>query len=126
CQSDNLMTYELLTEAGIPNHIVTGKGDGQAHAWDLVNIENKWSHLDTTFDDPVPDKAGRATYSYFNMSDEQLSKVHEWDRSKYPAAATSYFGDLANKIEAGSSKTVVYEQMLKETNVQYLTAEYGA
>ncbi|TKI96509.1 peptidase, partial [Bacillus cereus] len=92
----------------------------------LVNIENKWYHLDTTFDDPVPDKAGRATYSYFNMSDEQLSKDHEWDRSKYPAATTSYFGELTNKIKAGSSKTVVYEQMLKETNLQYLSAEYGA
>ncbi|MEW4153576.1 transglutaminase domain-containing protein [Bacillus thuringiensis] len=126
CQGYTLLTYELLKEAGIQNHIVTGTGNGQAHAWNLVNIENKWYHLDTTFDDPVPDKAGRVTYSYFNMSDERLSKDHEWDRSKYPAATTSYFGELTNKIKAGSSKTVVYEQMLKETNLQYLSAEYGA
>ena len=33
------------------------------------------------------------------MSDEQLSKDHEWDRSKYPAATTSYFGELTNKIK---------------------------
>ncbi|CDN35401.1 unnamed protein product [Bacillus thuringiensis DB27] len=99
CQGYTLLTYELLKEAGIQNHIVTGTGNGQAHAWNLVNIENKWYHLDTTFDDPVPDKAGRATYSYFNMSDEQLSKDHEWDRSKYPAATTSYFGELTNKIK---------------------------
>ena len=58
CQGYTLLTYELLKEAGIQNHIVTGTGNGQAHAWNLVNIENKWYHLDTTFDDPVPDKAG--------------------------------------------------------------------
>ena len=104
CQGYTLLTYELLKEAGIQNHIVTGTGNGQAHAWNLVNIENKWYHLDTTFDDPVPDKAGRATYSYFNMSDEQLSKDHEWDRSKYPAATTSYFGELTNKIKLVAQK----------------------
>lgn len=116
----------MLKEVGIQNHIVTGTGNGQAHAWNLVNIENKWYHLDTTFDDPVPDKAGRVTYSYFNMSDEQLSKDHDWDRSKYPAATTSYFNELTNKIKAGSSKTAAYEQMLKETNLKYLSAQYGA
>lgn len=126
CQGYTLLTYQLLKEAGIQNHIVTGTGNGQAHAWNLVNIDNKWYHLDTTFDDPVPDKAGRVTYSYFNMSDEQLSKDHEWDRSKYPAATTSYFGELTNKIKAGSSKTAAYEQMLKETNLKYLSAQYGA
>ncbi|WP_242310432.1 transglutaminase domain-containing protein [Bacillus cereus group sp. BfR-BA-01524] len=126
CQGYTLLTYQLLKEAGIQNHIVTGTGNGQAHAWNLVNIENKWYHLDTTFDDPVPDKAGRVTYSYFNMSDEQLSKDHEWDRSKYPKATTSYFGELTNKIKAGSSKTPVYEQMLKDTNLKFLSAQYGA
>ncbi|MDM5193236.1 transglutaminase domain-containing protein [Bacillus hominis] len=126
CQGYTLLTYQLLQEAGIKNHIVTGTGNGQAHAWNLVNIDNKWYHLDTTFDDPVPDKAGRVTYSYFNMSDEQLSKDHEWDRSKYPAATTSYFGELTSKIKAGSSKTAAYEQMLKETNLKYLSAQYGA
>ncbi len=126
CQGYTLLTYELLKEAGIQNHIVTGTGNGQAHAWNLVNIENKWYHLDTTFDDPVPDKAGRVTYSYFNMSDEQLSKDHDWDRSKYPAATTSYFGELTNKIKTGSQKTAAYEQILKETNLKYLSAQYGA
>ncbi|WP_242285562.1 transglutaminase domain-containing protein [Bacillus cereus group sp. BfR-BA-01394] len=126
CQGYALLTYQLLKEAGIQNHIVIGKGNGQDHAWNLVKIDNKWYHLDTTFDDPVPDKAGRVTYSYFNISDEQLSKDHEWDRSKYPAATTSYFNELTNKIKAGSSKTAAYDQMLKETNLQYLSAEYGA
>ncbi|KFM98871.1 peptidase [Bacillus clarus] len=126
CQGYTLLTYQLFKEAGIQSHIVTGKGNGQAHAWNLVKIENKWYHLDTTFDDPVPDKAGRVTYSYFNMSDEQLSKDHEWDRSKYPVASTNYYNELTNKIKAGSSKAALYQQMLKDTNLVYLSTQYGA
>ncbi len=60
------------------------------------------------------------------MSDEQLSKDHDWDRGKYPAASTSYFNELTNKIKAGSSKTAAYEQMLKETNLKYMSTQYGA
>ncbi|MEH6978148.1 transglutaminase domain-containing protein, partial [Bacillus pseudomycoides] len=126
CQGYTLLTYQLLKEAGIQSHIVTGMGDGQAHAWNLVNIDGKWYHLDTTFDDPVPDKEGRVTYSYFNMSDEQLSKDHSWDRSKYPAATTNYYNELTSKIKVGSPKTLVYQQMLKDTNLVYLSAKYGA
>ncbi|MDM5188243.1 transglutaminase domain-containing protein [Bacillus sp. DX4.1] len=126
CQGYTLLTYQLLKEAGIQSHIVTGTGNGQAHAWNLVKIEGKWYHLDTTFDDPVPDKQGRVTYSYFNMSDEQLSKDHQWDRSKYQAATTNYYKELTSKIKTGNPKSVVYQQMLKDTNLVYLSAQYGA
>ncbi|MBC6972281.1 peptidase [Bacillus sp. Xin] len=126
CQGYTLLTYQLLQEAGIQSHIVTGKGNGQAHAWNLVKIENKWYHIDTTFDDPVPDKAGRVTYSYYNISDEQLGKDHEWDRSKYPKASTNYYNELTDKIKTGTPKAVVYKKMLKDTNLIYLSSQYGA
>ncbi|PFA18616.1 peptidase [Bacillus cereus] len=126
CQGYTLLTYQLLKEAGIQSHIVTGQGNGQAHAWNLVKIENKWYHIDTTFDDPVPDKAGRVTYSYYNMSDEQLSKDHEWNRTKYPKASNNYYNELTDKIKTGTPKAVVYKKMLKDTNLVYLSSQYGA
>jgi Transglutaminase-like superfamily len=126
CQGYALLTYQLLEEAGIESQIVTGTGNGQPHAWNLVNIEGKWYHLDTTFDDPIPDKQGRVTYSYFNMSDEQLGKDHQWDRSKYPAATTNYYTELTNNIKASSPKALTYEQMLKDTGLVYLSEQYGA
>jgi transglutaminase-like putative cysteine protease len=126
CQGYTLLTYQLLKEAGIENQIVTGTGNGQPHAWNLVKMEGKWYHLDTTFDDPVPNKEGRVTYSYFNLSDEQLGKDHQWDRSKYPTATTNYYNELTNKIKTGSEKALTYEQMLKDTNLIYLSEQYGA
>ncbi|HFJ9317867.1 S-layer protein [Bacillus anthracis] len=126
CQGYALLTYQLLKEAGIENHFVVGTGDGQPHAWNLVKIENKWYHLDTTFDDPVPDEQGRVTYSYFNLSDEQIARNHEWNRGDYPQATTNYYSTLTNKIATGSTKTPAYQQILKDTKLNYLGNEYIA
>ncbi len=126
CQGYALLTYQLLKEAGIENHFVVGTGDGQPHAWNLVKIENKWYHLDTTFDDPVPDEQGRVTYSYFNLSDEQIARNHEWNRGEYPQATTNYYSTLTNKIAAGGTKTPAYQQILKDTKLNYLGNEYIA
>ncbi|HDR4604051.1 S-layer homology domain-containing protein [Bacillus cereus] len=126
CQGYALLTYQLLKEAGIENHFVVGTGDGQPHAWNLVKIENKWYHLDTTFDDPVPDEQGRVTYSYFNLSDEQIARNHEWNRGDYPQATTNYYSTLTNKIAAGGTKTPAYQQILKDTKLNYLGNEYLA
>lgn len=126
CQGYTLLTYQLLKEAGIENHFVVGTGDGQPHAWNLVKIDNKWYHLDTTFDDPVPDVQGRVTYSYFNLSDEQIAKNHVWNRGDYPQATTNYYSTLTNKIAAGGTKTPAYQQILKDTKLNYLGNEYIA
>lgn len=126
CQGYALLTYQLLKEAGIENHFVTGTGDGQPHAWNLVKIENKWYHLDTTFDDPLPDEQGRVTYSYFNLSDEQIARNHEWNRGDYPQATTNYYSTLTNKIAAGGTKIPAYQQILKDTKLNYLGNEYIA
>ncbi|MGG0200922.1 S-layer homology domain-containing protein [Bacillus anthracis] len=126
CQGYALLTYQLLKEARIENHFVVGTGDGQPHAWNLVKIENKWYHLDTTFDDPIPDEQDRVTYSYFNLSDEQIARNHEWNRGDYPQATTNYYSTLTNKITAGSTKTPAYQQILKDTKLNYLGNEYIA
>ncbi|EJS48817.1 hypothetical protein IC9_03621 [Bacillus toyonensis] len=113
CQGYALLTYQLLKEAGIETHIVTGTGNGQPHAWNQVKIEGKWYHLDTTFDDPIPDVQGRVTYSYYNLSDEQIARNHQWDRNKFAPATTNYANELAKKIQSGSSKTWEYQEISK-------------
>ncbi|PGV60351.1 S-layer protein [Bacillus cereus] len=114
CQGYALLTYQLLKEAGVEGHIVTGTGNGQPHAWNLVKIEGKWYHLDTTFDDPIPDVEGRVTYSYYNLSDEQIAKDHQWDRNQFAKATTIYNNELTNKIQIGSPKAMGYQKILTD------------
>ncbi len=77
----------LLTCAGIESRFVIGTADGVSHAWNLVNLNGKWFHLDATWDDPTPDREGMVKYTYFNVSDEEIAKTHNWERENYPAAS---------------------------------------
>lgn len=64
--------YQLLMqEAGIPCEYVSGYAGG-GHAWNVVEIDGTWYHVDTTWDDPVPDRAGYVRYDYFLKSDDYM------------------------------------------------------
>lgn len=68
----------LLDKLGIENYYV--KGDlvkGGLHAWNLVNIDGEYYYLDSTWDDPTPNKEGRVIYKYFLIDEETLSKTHK-------------------------------------------------
>lgn len=106
-------TFSLFMKAlNIPCKLVTGKannglddeypsassdfivfdksyGGYQPHAWNLVKLNGKWYHVDTTWDDPVPDVKGRVMYSYFLIPDKQMAKDHKWTRSSYPKSGTN-------------------------------------
>ncbi|MDU7475217.1 MAG: transglutaminase domain-containing protein [Paenibacillus macerans] len=112
CQGYALMTYRMLRDAGIDNLIIEGKVNNTAHAWNLVLLDGKWYHLDTTWDDPVPDEGDRVRYTYFLLTDDQIRKDHSWTLS-YPAAATAYRDVLGSLIAAGGGNTGYYKELYK-------------
>ncbi len=83
-------TFQLFMDAlNIPCKTVTGTANGGGHAWNMVKINGKWFQIDVTWDDPVPDKKGYVRYSYFLITDTQMSKTHNWNKSAYPKCTTS-------------------------------------
>ncbi|NMM63196.1 transglutaminase [Clostridium sp. P21] len=93
CQGYALLVYKMLNKSGIQSRIVVGKVDGSSvdnHAWNLVNLNGKWYQLDCTWDDPVPDIPKRVSYDYYNLTDDELAKDHDWKRERYPGAYTKY------------------------------------
>ena len=55
CQGYSLLTYKMLTDAGLEAHYVTGWA-GENHAWNLVKVDGKWyiKRRRTTF--PISDR----------------------------------------------------------------------
>lgn len=110
CSGYALLAYRMLTEAGLEARIITGEGDGQAHAWNLVKIDGNWYHLDVTWNDPIPDKPGRVMYTYFNLDDEQMkAENHVWTESNYPACDKVYIptdNTVVHPISVLINKTV--------------------
>ncbi len=86
------LTFELLMNAsGIPT--VTAYSD--YHAWNKVNLDDKWYAVDVTWDDQ--DTATKLDYSFYNKSDESIRfndedlPVHVAKASKhYPVAEKDY------------------------------------
>jgi len=85
CEGYSLLAQKMFTIAGIKSIIVEGTAGGESHAWNLINIGNKWRHVDVTWDDPVSSK-DLLTHDYYNLTDKELSADHSWDTSKYPSA----------------------------------------
>ena len=125
CQGYALLTYKMLTEAGIETRIVEGMAGSEAHSWNLVHLDGVWYHLDCTWDDPVPDVKGRVDYDYYNLTDSQIKAVHSWTKT-YPAANTSFDTTLADKIKSDSSNASIYQTISDDIGLQYLTADYTA
>lgn len=68
-----------LDQLGINVKYVLGYAGEEYHAWNLVQLNNQWYHLDTTWNDPVPDQGKVSNYSYFLKSDNQISTDHTWE-----------------------------------------------
>lgn len=104
CQGYALLTYKMLTDAGIKARIVISNNDDSetGHAWNMVQINGIWYHLDCTFDDPVPDVPGRVEYNYFNKTDAEIASDgdHQWDSTKYPAATTEFSFDTVSNTNS--------------------------
>ncbi|NGM85164.1 transglutaminase [Paenibacillus sp. 7124] len=117
CQGYSLLTYKLLKGAGIANKIVEGTawqgGTGQSHAWNLVQLNGRWYHLDTTWDDPTPDRKGAVSTAYYLRTDNQMRRDHTWTRA-YPAAAVEYSRTLNELAQAGGEKRAVYQKLQRE------------
>ncbi|AWI04502.1 transglutaminase domain-containing protein [Clostridium drakei] len=99
CGGYTLLACKMLNKVNIKNLLVLGKVDGSSinnHIWNLVNINEKWYHLDCTWDDPVPDIPNHVCYNYYNLTDDELAKDHNWEMSKYPFAETKYNLNIIN------------------------------
>lgn len=103
------VTYmDILNRAGVPCVQVTS--EAMEHAWNLVQIDGNWYHVDVTWDDPSPDVSGYVSHQYFMITDDQIAagdKPHyDWvsnikcTDSRYENA---YWKDLTSAVFFNSS-----------------------
>lgn len=125
CQGYSLLTYKLLLGAGLNNKIVEGtaKAAGkaaQSHAWNLVQLEGRWYHLDTTWDDPVPSVEDGLSTAYYMRTDAQMRRDHSWNKP-YPAASVGYAQTLSELVSRGGPGVSVYQELQRK--LDYLLYE---
>lgn len=90
CQGYADTTKVFLDILGIPNRMITGsvkiKDDSTiSHIWNVVNLNGREYHLDTTYNDPIDDTKSKDAVSYdrFLVSDRVMETSHLWDKEKF-------------------------------------------
>ena len=74
--------FALLAEfCALPCRIINGTANGTPHAWNLVQLEGIWYHIDCAWDADASDP-----HAYFLCSDSDMAPTHKWDCTAYPAA----------------------------------------
>ena len=92
----------------------TGTADGGDHAWNIIELEDEFYNVDLTWDDSISEAYGSKVYTYFNLTDEEISVDHTRSElsSKLPActgtalAYTAVYGDTLSiddiEVESGT------------------------
>ena len=81
-------TFQLFMDMlGINSKVVHGSAEDEEHAWNLVELGGNWYHVDTTWDDFVPDEDGRQPFHmYCLVTDNVMKTNHVWDAENFPKA----------------------------------------
>lgn len=72
CQGYALAYQDLLTRAGIS--CFTVGSEGMNHAWNMVELDGEYYHVDVTWDDPVWDVPGQVLHENFLLSDSAVGE----------------------------------------------------
>ena len=71
--------------AGIRSIAIGGNAPNSSedHSWNMVLVDGQIYYVDTTHDDPVPDRKGRTSYKYFYLTEAEMTSLgYVWDKSQ--------------------------------------------
>lgn len=97
CQGYALLGHKMLNQLGIKTRIFASYG--MNHAWNLVNLDGKWYHMDMTWNDPTPDVKGRVIYDYYLLTDSEIKDMgHSWEPEEYPTSGEGFKPSLFKDV----------------------------
>lgn len=117
CNGYAILTYNMLNKLDIPVKFVFGTSNSQSHVWNMVKLGDNWFHLDTTWNDPIPDRKNIASYNYYMLTEDEILKDHVIETGQgLPVAKTKYYNYLSN-LSASSLNNYIYKNLLIETGL---------
>ena len=111
CMAYALLFEKMMEALEIPCYYVIGKAAGEGtegHAWNMVQIDDHWYHVDVTWDDigSIPGKEVR--YRYFLVADEKMRLDHEWNENHYPICTSKKFEAIHRLYDGCLANTSLY------------------
>jgi hypothetical protein len=88
----------LAQDANIPSLMVSSIS--MLHAWNLVYDGISWKFIDTTFNDPIPDRKNRVLYTYYLLNKNQFLRdgKHQFDVSSDSTLSAEEYIEFAEYV----------------------------
>ncbi|PAB58524.1 transglutaminase domain-containing protein [Anaeromicrobium sediminis] len=105
----------ILKKLGI--ECISIKSDN--HAWNMVKLQDKYYHVDLTFDDPYNEEGDMLSYAYFFIDDSEMAKDHNWNSEIYPKCDTidfNYYKNNLGMIDSAKDETEFKEKITAAIN----------
>lgn len=93
----------IMQQEGIECMLVNGMLEDVAHAWNIVNIEGDYYHIDLTSDQLKigEESDSNLSHTFFNLTDEEINETHKKNKNyNYPVciAQKSNYYNKENRI----------------------------
>lgn len=95
-------SYIMQSRFDIPCETIIS--ESMLHAWNMIQLDGKWYHVDVTWDDPYFDTTGYADHKYFLLSDGCISDGshnHKGWSSTYKADSSKYNNMFWSTVRSG-------------------------
>ncbi len=84
CQGYASAAQYLLRLLGIESVIVTGRANGESHAWNLIKLDGEYYYMDVTWGnsrylDRSSQTEKHVNYSYLAMTTDEIKETHTFD-----------------------------------------------
>lgn len=119
CQGYALLALKMLQALGVETQYVIGEVYTGGHAWNLVKVDGEWYHLDTTWNDPVPDRGNIVRYQYFLINDSVMRLDHTWDPSDYPKSTSKKYAFMSSIDHAYEVNGSIYYSNVNDNHILY-------
>lgn len=130
CYGYAQLFLRIMQRLDIPCQIVicNDVGNGVGHAWNVVQLDGNWYHIDLTWDDPLADVCGRVYYDNFLKTDREFKENgHDfaWE-TDYTCNDTRFSKDTlweraTSSIQFWDNETVFYRRD-SSTNIRIFSA----
>lgn len=120
CEGVSKAFKYLCDKVGVDCIIVSGTaslesiGQNLSHAWNIVNIQNDYVHIDVTWDIGVSQLCQRNRYDYFCISDSWIGKDHVY--TELPQCTSYTYSYFYNKNLLFRNLTEVKKYCVSEFN----------
>lgn len=119
----------LLDRKDIQNIIVLGSLESESHAWNLVNLNGNWYHVDLTSNKSIKEiDKSIVLHTYLNVTTAQIEKTHVISQKENIPEATdtnlNYYVYTGDNITVANNFNTKLKQIL-DSNDNSLYAEFG-